>query len=481
MDKGEVLDKMTEKANEPNIVKTYIITSAQAMGEGISRGLYRGAPNTNLLKGLEYYCRENSAELIILTMNGKDAREKELHPDLASRNDLSFPEGRSKKLNNNIYISDMVVPPQNVDPSSGRQRFVQTDQSQIYAHSKQRFKVVASSNNKLPKIMTTTGAVTHPNYNETNHRGDAARRDHTYGAVIVEIIDNNYYNLRHIKAQKDGKFMDFGMKFDGDSKPLQLKVDALVLGDIHVGDTDPSTRKANYEMIEIFKPKRLFLHDFVNGHSVNPYERKNLMTRAASYHQGRLSLEEELKECHKELCEIATAMENQEVNVVASNHDFFVDRYIQEGYFINEPWNTKLALKLANAMIDGENPSEVGIRMAGEIPKNVKFLKADDDYKVWGWQLASHGHKGISGSRGSVISREISHGKSITGHTHTPEILRNTIIVGTSTKLNLDYIKGSGSSWMAANALVYEGGFVQLIPIINGKWKKRVDVIRREY
>ena len=461
--------------------KTYVITSAQAMGEGTSRGLYRGAPNTSLLKGLEYYCKENESELIILTMNGKDASEKELHPELAIRNDLSYPEKRLKKLNENIYISDMVVPPQNVDPASGRERFVQTGQSQVYAHSKQRFKVVPSSNNKLPKIMATTGTITHPNYNETNHRGDAARRDHTYGAIIVEVIDNTYYNLRNIRAQKDGKFVDMGIKFDGNSKPLQLKVEALILGDIHVGDTDILSRKANYEMIEIFQPKRLFIHDFVNGHSVNPYERENLMTRAASYYKGRLSLEEELKECYKELCSIVKVMGKGEVNIVASNHDFFVDRYIERGDFIKEPWNTKLTLKLADAIIEGKNPAEMGIRMMGGIPSNVNFLKIDDDYKVWGWQLGSHGHKGISGARGSIRSREISHGKSITGHTHTPEILRNTIIVGTSTKLNLDYTKGSGSSWMAANALVYEGGFVQLIPIINGKWKKRVNVIRKDY
>ena len=177
------------KKTDNNFPKTYVITAAQAVGEGVSKGVYRGAPNINLLKGLEYYCKTNEAELIILTMSGKDSSEKELHPDLIIRNDIYYPERRQKKLNENIYISDMIVPPQNVDPVSGRQRFVQTDQSQVYAHSKQRFKIVPSSNNKLPKIMATTGAVTHPNYNETNHRGDAARRDHTYGAVVVEIIE----------------------------------------------------------------------------------------------------------------------------------------------------------------------------------------------------------------------------------------------------------------------------------------------------
>jgi hypothetical protein len=275
-----------------------------------------------------------------------------------------------------------------------------------------------------------------------------------------------------VRAQRDGKFVDMGMKYDGRKKPSHSKVEALVLGDLHVGDTDRKTMQANYEMIDSFKPKRLFIHDLVNGHSVNPHERNNLMTRARNYEQGRLSLEAELDGCYNVLWDMAKMMGRREVNIVFSNHDFFIERYIENGDFINEPWNLKLALKLAKAAIEGENPSEVGIRMMGKVPSNVHFLHLEDDYKVWGWQLASHGHKGTSGARGSVQSRELAHGKSITGHTHSPEILRDVVIVGTSTNLDLDYIKGGASSWMAANAVLYEGGLVQLLPIINGKWKR---------
>ena len=226
-------------------------------------------------------------------------------------------------------------------------------------------------------------------------------------------------------------------------------------------------------MIDYFKPKRLFIHDLVNGHSVNPHEKNNLLKRTMDYEDGRLSIEEEFKVVHKELNRLAKRMKQGEVNIVYSNHPFFIDRYLESGQFLKEPWNAKIAIKLANAMLEGKNPVEYGIKMMGDVPSNVNFLNLRDDYKVWGWQLGSHGHKGISGAGGSVRSREIGFGKSITGHTHAPEILRNTYIVGTSTRLDLPYTDGGMSRWLAANAVLYESGIVQLLPIINGKWKMK--------
>lgn len=454
---------------------TYVISSIQAVqsdkhAEKYGRDRTKGAPNTNLIAGLENYCKIKNSELIFFSMQGMDVSEREIHHDFWERDDVHEPY--SIRLNDKIMISDILVPPQNVDPATSRDRFVQLEGSLIYAHSKQRLKAVPKSNSKLPRLLMTTGSVTLPNYHEWNNRGDVAKREHTYGAVVVEIINRKLYNVRHLTAQKDGKFIDMAMKYDGNKKPTKANVEALVLGDIHVGDTDPQTRNANYEMIDFFKPKRLFLHDFFNGHSVNPHERENLVTRAQNFSEGRLDLEKELKDCHREICELAKAMGKKEINVVDSNHHFFMERYLEGGKFLEEPWNTKLAFKLGEVMIDGENPVEAGIKMMGKVPGNVNFLPLEHDYKVWGWQLASHGHKGLSGARGSIRSREISHGKSITGHTHSPEILRNTVVVGTSTKLDLDYIKGSASSWMAANAVLYEGGLVQLLPIVLGRWKK---------
>ena len=234
------------------------------------------------------------------------------------------------------------------------------------------------------------------------------------------------------------------------------------------------TKQANYEMIKYFNPKRLLLHDTFNGHSINPHEAHNLIGRSRNWKSGRLDLETELRECGEELKNLTRAMKGQ-VYVVKSNHDVFLERYLQDGKFLNEPWNAELAIRLGYELAIGNDPLKEGIKLTSGIPKRLNFLELTSDLKVEGYQLASHGHKGNSGSRNaSIRSRETAHGgKSITGHSHTPEILRDTIIVGTSTRLNLPYTDGSAGSWLAANAVLYKGGQVQLFPVVNGKWRMK--------
>lgn len=460
------------------MTKKYVITAFQAKQNGKNSDLYginytKGSPNKNLIDGLIKYAEETEAKIMYLSMNGMDASEypEEFADKFFLNNpDVYHPKDRNIRLNKNCIVSDDIVPPQNMDPATSRDRIVQGDQTRIYAHSKQRFKSIAAGNGRLPKLLITTGACTHPNYNETNHRGDMAKKEHKYGAVVVEIIDNSYFNVRHVPAMKNGKFIDMGQIYNGNKSVGKANVEALVLGDIHWGDHDPKTIQANDEMIKFFNPKKLFLHDFLNGHSINPHERDQMITRIRSYESGRLSIEDELKNANKELSRIAKANPNTEINLVRSNHGFFVDRYLESGQFIKEPWNAKIAIKLADAMINGENPVKVGLNMMGKLPSNVNFLELRDDYKIWGRQFASHGNKGISGARGSIRSCEIAFGKSATGHTHAPEIMRDTVIVGTSTRLDLPYTDGSASRWMAANFVQYEGGLFQLLPVINGKW-----------
>ncbi|MBT3397410.1 hypothetical protein HOA55_00180 [archaeon] len=461
-------------------VKRYFITAAQASyeekenKEGEIEYFQRGDVadlNKPLMRNIERMCDDYGAEPIILKMSGKSVKEDVMHESLDG---LPEPYRGNRALNNNIKISDMVVPPQNVDPSTGRLRFAQKDTTLVYAHSKQRLRAVPSSNAKLPKLLITTGAITNPNYKRTNHKGDVAFRDHAFGGVMVEVIGDETYNVRHVRAMKNGTLVDMGRKYAAGRAATTAKTEALVLGDIHMGDHDPKTMAANYEMIDHFQPQRLLLHDLLNGNSVNPHEKDNLITRAKQWKDGQLSIEKELKLCNAELNRFANAMGTGKVYVVASNHNFFLDRYLESGRIEEEPWNTEIALKLASKMVEGEDPVKAGIEMMGPLPSNVHFLDLEDDLKVRGYQLASHGHKGNSGARGgNAASRELAHGRSISGHSHTPEHLRDTIIVGTSTKLSLPYTRGSASSWMGANAVVYDNGLAQLLPIIQGKWKAK--------
>jgi len=146
-------------------------------------------------------------------------------------------------------------------------------------------------------------------------------------------------------------------------------------------------------------------------------------------------------------------------------------------------WNAGIGAELLSSAVrlgvpekeidDASYLIEEGMKRHGSLPDNINFLRLKDNLRRHGYQLASHGHKGSHGSRGgSAKARSVvGGGKSISGHSHAMEVFGDTYIVGTSTQLDLPYTAGGGSAWIAANAVLYDNGTVQMLPIIGGKWK----------
>jgi len=447
--------------------KTYVVTAAQCRDEDAD-----SIVNEEFYASLERLCKERDGELVIIPMAGRT-----IHDDVFDDEVRRYLLRRDKNLNEKIKASNNSIRPQQIDPVTGLGRFTQSDVTTIFASSKQRLKVVANSNESLPKVLMTTGALTHPNYKD-DRIGKIALKDHVYGAVIVEIEGPRTYHQRQITANKNGEFVDLGTKYTPNgTEPCGLE--ALVLGDWHVRDTNPAVREATFEMIRYLKPKEIIVHDWHNGHSTNPHEEEKFITRAMYYAQGRASLEQELLDDSAELFAIRkVAGDETKIVIVRSNHDEFIDRYLQKGRYLKEPHNWRIGHELALACYDPTNPKlriknplQEGLARYGGIPANVIFLERNQDYKVLGWQLGAHGDRGSNGARASVKGFEDSYGKSISGHSHTPEILRNTYRVGTSTHLSLSYNDGA-SSWMNTHGLLWGNGKVQLVNIIDGKWRR---------
>jgi len=448
--------------------KTYVVTSAQCRDEDAD-----SIVNEEFCTSLEKYCKEKGAELLVMPMAGRTA-----HDDIFDESIEDLILKRDKNLNDKIRVSNYSIRPQQIDPVTGLGRFTQNDVTTIFASSKQRLKVIPNSNDSLPKVLMTTGALTHPNYKD-DRIGKIALKDHVYGAIVVETEGPTTYHQRQLTANRNGEFVDLGVKYTPKGTE-SCSLEALVLGDWHVRDTDPLVRNATFEMIRELKPRRIIVHDWFNGHSVNPHEEEKFITRAMMYAQGRASIEQELRDNSKELYEMRkVAGDKTEIVVVRSNHDEFLDRYLQKGRYLKEIHNWKVGHELALACYDPDNPKlriknpfHEGLLRYGGIPNNVTYLERNQDYKpVMGWQLGAHGDKGGNGSRASINGLENSYGKSITGHSHTPEILRNTFRVGTSTYLSLSYNDGP-SSWMNTHGLLWSNGKVQLVNIINGKWRR---------
>ena len=477
------------------MVKKFLITSAQAsytvdkdgneLPWGSTTGLKNGKakPHEQFLSGLEHIASDTGAELMILPIAGRCAKEDVLHEDFDSRDDIK--NNSLYRLNKNVQVRDVVVPPQNKDPATGKRELVgKYGSSIIFPHTKQRYQAVPEFQAGLPRYLYTPGAVTLPNYNTSNHRGDTAEREHVLGALMVEVLDDENYNIRNIRALKNGKFMDLGIEFNGKEKPKYIDADSLVLGDIHWGTHDEKTIQANNEMIEYFNPGNVFIHDFFDGHSVNYHERQNTMLRAREFKKGRLNLEDELRSGYEELKRLGREFPNTDFNIVSSNHHSFLPKYINNSDWANgDIWNAGIGSYLfnqatkfdmnENQIDDAAEMIKAGYEKFGDLPSNINFLKLSDSVKRYGVQLASHGDKGSSGARaGAAKSRAVtSGGKSITGHTHAMEVFGNTYIVGTSSILDQKYTAGYGNATLGGNAVLYKNGTTQMLPIIDGKWK----------
>jgi hypothetical protein len=160
-----------------------------------------------------------------------------------------------------------------------------------------------------------------------------------------------------------------------------------------------------------------------------------------------------------------------------SNHDDFLDKWLESGDFLNDPYNLRVALKLFEAKLDGKDVLQYGVETFGGLPERyrakIKWLSRTDSYKVGGIEYGAHGDKGANGSKASVPTLENGYGRGTFGHAHSPRICRGIYINGTSSYLKVDYNRDEGpSSWLHASTLGYSNGSRQMIIAINGKYTK---------
>lgn len=443
------------------MTKRYLITGAQS----------HAPVNRNMLKGLEQYASDINAEILVLPLPGYTIEEDgRIDKKLAK-----FPHiDKRTKLNNNLVIRNFDVRPQRIEPTTGLSNIIQKDESTIFASTKQRLKVIPNSNTELPKALVTTGVVTQPRYRDGFVVSKKAEAHHTFGAIRVDIEDDDSYHFRQFRASTRGRFSDLDRYYDGDEL-RKSKVKYFVPGDIHVGHTDPVVEEKTYELVDLLDPDGIVLHDLFDGYSINRFKQKSLVKRARGARDNKNSLEEELETCYDKLHEMSGRYgKDKDIYVVACNHHDKLNRYLEKGEYHNSDENVYMGSKLLTKMIEGEDPVKAGLQEFGELPKNVQFLKRNEDLKYRGFQLGSHGDKGPNGAWSfSVKARERAFGRSITMHSHTPEILRDTYVGGTSTYLDLDYTDGP-SSWMNTHAVLFKTGKAQLINIIDGEYRSEV-------
>jgi hypothetical protein len=433
--------------------------------------------NAGFLASLKSYCKHKDAALLILISSdpaansGSGKRWGTVCSSLQGET-IVFEDTR---LNDNVFLSTIKLSAKHIDPITGLSRVGQRNGTFIYASPKQRLKAVPMGNGKLPHFMMTTGAITKPNYNTDIYMSQRtayiADHDHVVGAVVVEIVDDEFYHFRQVQATDGGSFCDMGIKYSPDGTTVEVRPEALILGDWHAGSTDPQAKAAWIDAAQKTKPKRIILHDAFDGISINHHEEGQNLLKVQRSENGQLDLELEMQTLAADLKMLGNLTE--EIVVVKSNHDLFLERYLQQGKYVQDPENHKIALQLSLAKLNGEDPLAYGVGMSFDPSSKewhkIRWLSEDDDFSIEGVQLGAHGHRGANGAKGSLRAMEAAYANSVSGHAHTPEILRGAWQVGTSSILKLEYNKGA-SSWLHSSCLLYPGGHRQLINCIEGQW-----------
>lgn len=472
----------------------FVITAAQ-LGASV---------NEEVLKSLKLYCKKNNAKLVVMAI-----RYGQTHKKITKKSDPRFgqyeqvaylstlitndpditvvyPDVDVAHLNDNVGLNTIGLSPTLKD-HVGRMGSIGDTVSHIIAAPVMRMEAVAVSNNKMPKVNMTTGAVTNPRYRD-GKAGREAIKNHCYGGIMVEVENDTFFHYRQLLSNREGEFYDIdlnlyspaGIKHDRDA------VEALVTGDWHTGYTDPVVRDVTFGkdgMVRKLRPRHVVMHDFTDSYSISHHDAKDSVIMARKARRGKFSLEAELAKNVDEVRFILDATRGTRSQIVfaASNHPEHIDRWIGDNNrWPKDPHNSVIGAELYAMKARKDDDKHLAmswyfqsVLKAHEL-KRLTFLTRDDDFvrpaiPGLGIKLDMHGDEGINGSRGNISQFNRLGLRTFTGHSHSPAIFGSAWRVGTSSLLDLGYNDGP-SNWMHTHGIVFKNGQRMLVNIVNHKY-----------
>lgn len=463
------LRKRVHNAKGP---QRYLITAAQNAT----------AVHKPFLASLRTYCRVNKAQLLVIPYRYRNPTS--IWSKIAEDDDWWAPElapylldRRTKLCKGLVLLADVKTQPTASSPLQGFETISGGD-SAIIGHPKIELTTIATPQNKLAKILTTTGAVTVKNY-LPGKAGKKGEHHHSFGACVVEMA-NGLFHLRQINAVSDGSFQDLVRAYTPTGHE-PAKVLGLVMGDTHQEFIDPDVSRATFGeggMTRALKPEQLVWHDVHDFYSQNHHHRLEPFIRYVKHHDGSGNVERALDKTFRFIDRVTPA--GAKNIFVPSNHPDALARWVKETDPRGDPENCVFWARTFEAMCLGSKMTETGARTIDPFAYwaekklttvgQAVFLNHDQGHQIGGIECGFHGHFGSNGSRGSRAGFSKIGVKTFIGHTHSPGIKDGCYQVGTSSQLKLEYVHGP-SSHMHCHGLIYGNGKRTLVFIIKGKWR----------
>jgi hypothetical protein len=503
----EIFNEVRTK-NLLNAIKTkkrLLVTTAVA-GAAVDR---------DFLQAAKTYCDANDAALIVIPANMKT---NELDPLLLKETWVHILTNEVE-ISRFLRLSNIKITAKQFNPLTSLDNIGPRSQSVIVSSPKIHVKVVPTTNNaEHPHFLYSTGAITVPNYSGRlfiQKRTDyIAKNQHRMGALVLERVsasvessDLSGFHARHIEYIPERRgFYDLDRFFGKEQVSTEAPL-AMVLGDVHVAKLDRKAFERVKSEIKRLKPKVIVIHDNFDGDTVNGHTANQLVTRGLQAQTKNTSVAAELSgviDFQNELLELDPTLE---LLVVRSNHDLWLDRWIQSGEFMRDPQNQAIGILLAEAMaVRGfSNPLEYAVKHLASDPRGSALIKSKllDPKRVRFLNLGSsetigpkgaevlvglHGHAGINGAKGiSLKSLARIAGRSIKAHTHTVARENEAVNVGTLTMLDLEYNRDGVSNWVQSVAVIGPNGEIQVLAFKDGEFfatdanRKKRDFFDEEY
>jgi hypothetical protein len=386
---------------------------------------------------------------------------------------LKYADANRHDIHKYVSImSDVKVQPTAINPMSGMQGMSGVN-SCVFGAPKVQFEMIPVLDGNKPKMMFTTGAITYRNYSDSK-AGKKGEFHHTLGFCVIEIKDKETFFARQVTADdKTGNFTDLYYRVEGGKVSRIDSIEAIVFGDIHYGHHDQEVLNTTMDFLDKIKPKHVILHDVFDGNSISHHEMKNPFIQYGKEIAGTNDLKKEIDGMMSGLKEFEHF---DNVVIVRSNHDDFLDRWLQNEDWKKQPThkNSRLYMQMSDTLL-GQYEKDT-YNVIGVIPSLIKdrfpkykTLSRSASYKVkGGWELGQHGDVGANGSRGSLLQFRKLNTKIIVGHYHSPGRKDGALAVGTSTKLRVGYNQGP-SSWLQSHVIIHNDGRAQHLNFLKGE------------
>jgi len=444
-----------EKKTFNKKAKRFIITWAQ-MNTPIHKQFF---------ENIKVYAEEIGAEIHVIAGKYNNPRSLKSEGEEGTWATEVMPyldAGRHNVHQHMTIMSDYPIMPTATNPMSGL-RGDTGDNSCIFGHPRVQMEMVPVLDGHAPKMMLTTGACTVNNYSRSK-AGKKGEFHHTFGFAIVEIKNKDKFFTRQVTATSDGNFNDIYYNVSDGSVTRNTTIDAAVLGDIHLGQTDPAVLKETIKLFKKLKPKHTIIHDLFDGSSINHHESHDPI---AQYHKEKTdgnSLKKEIDFMIKWI----DRMRQYNLVIVRSNHDDFVDRWIKKIDWKQNIKNAMEYMDYTKVLLTGKAPKGIIPYIIDKHFDDVITLGRDQGFQVNGWEVGYHGDHGTGGTRGSLQQYRTLSTKTITGHSHSPGRMDGSLAVGTSTYLRMGYNQGA-SAWLNSHVIIHTDGKAQHLNFIVDK------------